>query len=61
VETKIQVQKVNIPVELLSCAPAPVVPVLGVDWDKAVGEYIVSLSEAGEDCRSKLGKVKALN
>lgn len=44
---------VVVPGSLLRCQPAPPVPAVG-DGDAALAGFIVSLAEAGEDCRTRL-------
>lgn len=46
----------KVPVELLTCAPAPPPPANTPRLRQSdVGRYIVDLWEAGEDCRRKHG------
>ena len=56
VETR--VERIQVPGELLSCAPAPEAPQGRRDSDAAL--LIARLWAAGEDCRSKLAAVRAL-
>lgn len=46
------------PADVLTCAPAPVVP--DSDSQRAVATYVVDLWDAGEDCRQRLGAVREL-
>jgi hypothetical protein len=50
--------KQEVPDTLLVCAPEPVPG--NLDKQSKVAEYIVDLSDAGEDCRSKLGAVSRI-
>ena len=56
VETRIERQQ--IPADLLTCLPAPAVPV--AESQRDVARYLVDLAEAGEDCRAKLAGVRGL-
>jgi len=47
-----------IPSELLTCTPAPVVP--ETDSQAVVGQYVVDLWAAGEDCRGKRESINQL-
>ena len=47
-----------IPSELLTCTPAPAVP--ETDSQAVVGQYVVDLWAAGDDCRTKLAAIKQL-
>jgi hypothetical protein len=57
--TRIEVQKVLVPEPLLNCEPEPIPPVDPVTPEAYV-EYIFSLATAGDDCRSKLARIKEL-
>lgn len=48
----------RVPADLLVCAPAPDVPV--TDSQAVVGEYLVDLWAAGDDCRQKLTLVRGM-
>lgn len=48
-----------VPAPLLACLPAPEPPAEPVD-DTALALWIVDLSAAGDDCRSRLARVKEL-
>ena len=50
-------QPVTPPAALLTCRAAPAVP-RDAETQREVARFIVRLSEAGEDCRSKLGAVR---
>ena len=49
----------EVPPPLLACQPAPAPPARDAD-DQALALWIVDLSAAGEDCRSRLRAVKDL-
>ena len=55
--TRLQVERLQIPPALLACLPDPEIPdsVMG---DRALADYVVSLWQAGDDCRDKLARVK---
>lgn len=46
------------PADMLSCAPAPVVP--DAVTQRAVAAYVIDLWDGGEDCRQRLGVVREL-
>ena len=54
--TRLQVEKVEIPPALLACLPDPEIPdnVMG---DAELADYLLSLWQAGDDCRAKLAAV----
>lgn len=54
----VKIERPEIPAGLLTCDPAPAVPV--AETQRQVAAYVVDLWEAGEDCRVKLGKVRGL-
>lgn len=47
------------PETLLRCQPDPNIPD-GVLGDRELADYVVSLWQAGDDCRAKLGEVGKL-
>jgi len=50
---------VDVPAQLLSCAPTPAVPVeTATQRDFAL--YVLDLEAAGQDCRAKLGAVRGV-
>jgi len=57
--TRVQVHRLQIPEQLLSCMPEPEAREV---WEtqKDVALYLVKISEAGEDCRQKLDGVRRL-
>ncbi|WP_343314061.1 hypothetical protein AAIB41_02635 [Brucella sp. BE17] len=57
--TKIETREMAVPEALLICMPEPEAREV---WEsqKDVALYLVRVSEAGEDCRQKLGGVKRL-
>lgn len=56
--TEVRVVRQEIPASLLRCRPRPVVPVLSTDADLAL--WIEDEISAGEDCRSRLARVREL-
>lgn len=54
----VKIERQKIPAGLLTCDPAPAVPV--AETQRQVAAYVVDLWAAGEDCRVKLGKVRGL-
>ena len=56
-EPVVQTVPVTPPAALLTCRAAPPVP-RDSETQREVARFIVRLSEAGEDCRSKLGAVR---
>ncbi len=56
--TETQWLKVEIPAELLTCAPEP--PKGNLTSQKDVGKLMNGVKSAGQDCRRKLGEVKQL-
>src|SRR3546814_10667418 len=59
VVTEIRVVRVEIPAQLLTCKDAPAPPARGTQRD--VARCLVETGEAGEDCRVKLRRVRALS
>ena len=59
VVTRVQVHRLQIPKQLLTCMPEPEAKEV---WrtQKDVALYLVRISEAGEDCRQKLDGVRRL-
>jgi hypothetical protein len=59
VVTKVETREMTVPEALLTCMPEPEAREV---WksQKDVALYLVRMSEAGEDCRQKLGGVKRL-
>ncbi len=55
--TRIVTVTPQIPAPLLHCAPAPAVPV--TNSQAVVAQYIVSLWQAGQDCRAHVNAIKA--
>lgn len=55
---EIRTVRQNVPAALLSCPEHPVPP--EAPDDHAVAAYVLALAEAGEDCRSKLARVRAV-
>lgn len=55
--TRVQVEKLQIPPALLACLPDPEIPD-SVMNDRALADYVVSLWQAGDDCRDKLARVR---
>jgi len=49
-----------LPAELLTCAPEPDKPKARPLMQSDVAAYLLRLRAAGEDCRGKLGEVRAL-
>lgn len=49
-----------IPAELLECAPEPDKPKARPLMQSDVAAYLLRLRAAGEDCRGRLGEIKAL-
>lgn len=56
--TRLQLERVPLPPALLACQPDPDIP--DPMGDRELADYVVSLWQAGDDCRGKLGAVKAL-
>lgn len=55
----VRVERVEVPPSLLTCAARPAVPeLLRSDADLAV--LLLDMDEAGEDCRSRLARVREL-
>ena len=54
---EIKVERVLPPPSLLACEPAPLVPSAPVT-QRDLASYLVDLAGAGEDCRSRLARVK---
>lgn len=48
-----------VPPTLLRCQPAPPVPAVA-DGDAALAGFLLSLAEAGEDCRTRLRLVQEI-
>lgn len=58
-QTQVQIERIEIPAELLSCQLAPEPPV--EPYTQAdVAAYIVDLHSAGADCRERLARIAAL-
>lgn len=57
--TKLQVERLPIPPPLLQCQPDPDIPD-GLMGDREIADYLVSLWEAGDDCRGKLSAIKEI-
>lgn len=55
---RVEVQRLTVPAMLLSCQPQPVPPMTADDRQLAL--YILALADAGDDCRDRLARVKAL-
>ena len=55
---RVETVTVSPPAALLTCRNAPAAPTSDTTTQRDVARFIVRLSEAGEDCRSKLGAVK---
>ena len=55
--TRLQVEKVPLPPALLACLPDPEIPDTAMG-DRALADYLVSLWQAGDDCRDRLARVK---
>lgn len=53
-----QVERIQVPLQLLECEDAPAPPAEGTQRD--VMRWIALLWAAGDDCRTKLGEVRAL-
>ena len=49
----------DLPASLLACQPEPEPPADNAN-DAAFGDYLVSLSDAGADCRDKLAAVASV-
>ncbi len=56
---RVEVVRMTVPAALLSCQPAPVPPAMADDRDLA--RYILALSDAGDDCRDRLSRVRELS
>jgi len=56
---RIQVERLTPPAPLLVCLPAPAPPDPATVGDVAAADYVIDLWSAGEDCRDKLGRVRA--
>ncbi len=54
----VSVQAAPIPGQLLECKPEPMPPATGSQ--RQVASYVLDLADAGDDCRQKLGAVKAI-
>lgn len=52
------VQASPFPSQLLDCKPEPMPPATGTQ--RQVATYVLDLADAGDDCRQKLGAVKAI-
>jgi hypothetical protein len=50
--------KQDVPAVLLECSAEPAVP--QAETQAEVAEYVVQLSDAGQDCRDKLAQVRKL-
>ncbi len=58
-QTKVQLERLEIPAELLTCQAAPEPP--AEPYSQAdVAAYIVDLHSAGDDCRERLARIAAL-
>jgi hypothetical protein len=55
---KIQVEKQQIPPDLLTCQPQPAIPALTMQSE--VGLLLTEIADAGADCRAKLASIAAL-
>ena len=55
---QVRVERIALPDGLLTCQAAPQPPAAGTQRD--VADYLVDLWIAGEDCRGKIGAIKAL-
>ncbi|OYV35523.1 MAG: hypothetical protein B7Z80_18110 [Rhodospirillales bacterium 20-64-7] len=55
VMTRIQVERVTLPPALLTCPPAPAVPVTNLQ--SVVARYIVALWQAGQVCRDDVASI----
>jgi len=58
VQTRTIEERVTVPKALLTCAPAPVLGV--VKTQKDVGDFIIRLDAAGEDCRDTVASIAAI-
>jgi hypothetical protein len=58
-QVAVRVERVQVPPGLLSCDPEPAIPA-ALRSDADLAAWIVSLAAAGEDCRARLGRVRAL-
>ncbi len=58
-ETRLQIERVTVPAELLACEPQPEPPA-GIYTQAAVATFIVDLADAGQDCRERLARIAAL-
>lgn len=56
---QIVVERVPVPGKWLTCAAQPAPP--AENSDKAVAAFIVSLLEAGQDCRDTVAAIRAWN
>lgn len=54
--TVIEVPRVAVPPELLTCRAQPIPPDVDAD-DVAIGDWIVDAMGAGQDCRDRLANV----
>jgi hypothetical protein len=56
--TRLQLEKLPIPAALLECQPDPDIPErMG---DRELADYVITLWQAGDDCRAKLATVRGL-
>lgn len=58
-QTQVQIERITLPPELLSCADAPEPPAEPYTQADVAG-YIVDLHSAGADCRERLARIAAL-
>jgi hypothetical protein len=56
---KVEMHRIAVPDGLLSCQPQPPPPLALTD-DRELAIYILALADAGDDCRDRLGRVRAL-
>lgn len=56
---QVQLIRPTIPAALLTCLPEPAPPPPQAD-DAALARYILSLADAGADCRDRLDRVRGL-
>jgi hypothetical protein len=58
VQTRYIEERVTVPSALLTCAPAPILGTIKTQKD--VGDFIIRLEAAGEDCRDTVSSIAVI-